>query len=149
VESDADLPANVLGLSPGGPDGRTKGDLVRGLQGRGYDSQVVLPTEKLPPLSSLPDGTVIIVGDAHTAVVKGGRLVDFTKPAPSSNVPARVSVRDSVDSLRDKTAQRVTKPGGQPEDYQPYKNKHIEIHTPPGSGPASRPGSLPAGSRTK
>ena len=144
-----DLPGNVLGLPPGGKDGRTKGDLVRGLQDRGYDKQEVPAGQPLPPLSSLPDGTVVIMGSSHTAVVQGGRMVDFTKPSPTNKIPAKVSVRDSLDNLRNATGQRVTTPGGQPESYQPYKNMSMEIHTPPSRGTASRPASPPAGKWVK
>lgn len=140
-----DLPGNALNLPPGGENGRSREDLVRGVRSKGYNTQVISPGETLPPVNSLPDDTVVIIGNSHAAVVKGGRLVDYTKPAPTMGVPARVNVRDSLEDLRNAKSKRTR--NGQEEYAQPYKNAPIEIHTPPkaGSGSAPRPTSPPPG----
>lgn len=143
-----DLPGNLAGLPPGGKDGRSKGDLVKGLNDLRYNTSTVKWNEAPPPINSLPDGTVVIMGNSHTGVVKNGQLIDFTKPAPTAGVPAKVNARDSLEDLRNAKSKRFR--NGQEQFDQPYKNLPMEIHKPPpGSGSASQPTSPPAGSWSK
>jgi hypothetical protein len=121
-----DLPGNVVGLPPGGPNGRNVGDLRNGLISRGYHPVVIRPGDPLPPLFMVPNRSVYVVGGAHSGIVINGSGYDYTKPAPQMYVPPRVNPRNSLDDVRNARSPRAVGFG------QPYQNEPITIMVPPG-----------------